>query len=472
MTVAICLFSTLIICALSFAAGLNYHGHWSVYLLFTLVANTLFFNGFRRRAIYFDTFIGIFVWLGFWLKFSVRVAFFSGEFYEPIGAFDGSSMAFDRALNISTCGISAFLLASLVRQKFFSYPDSPIACARSGLFHLYKAHRKLVIGAFLCLVFLVSTTNAWLGIYQRGMVTQTVLPYGMNGVFKWLLQFGMASISALIIRFEIELNREVSLVAIVSSLLEAFFSNVSLLSRGMILNSMGLCIGAVRTIQAAKTKLSLLRASIAALVFVALFATSVFSVNYLRANAFAGAATNDSTRAAMGVARGMTTSLFLDRWVGIEGVMAVSSSKLLGWELWHEALAEKFQEKRLSLYDRVFIDSPYANASTDNPNNHFVSLPGVVAFFYYPGSYIFLFVALFFLGLFAAAIECFAYRFGGRNWVLCSLFAQVIAFRYVSFGYVPGQSYLLLGSLVLNVLFIFAADKMLTMYQSRRGLYL
>lgn len=470
MVVAIYLLSVLIIGALSFAAGLNYQGHWGVYLLFTLVANTLLINGFRKGAIYFDTFIGIFLWLGFWLKFSVRVAFFSGEFHESIGDFDGSSAAFDSALNVSTCGIAAFLLASLLRRRFFKYPDSSITCTRSGLFQCYKAHRRLVVGAFLGLVFLVSAGNAWLGIYQRGMVTQTVLPYGMNGVFKWLLQFGMASISALIIRFEIELNREVSLIAIVPPLLEAFFSNVSLLSRGMILNSMGLAVGGIRTILAAKFKLSLLRVSIAALVFIVLFAASVLSVNYLRANAFVGDVTDDSTRA-MSEARGMSTPLFLDRWVGIEGVMAVSSSKLLGWALWNEALAEKFQEGQLSLYDRTFIDSPYTSASTDKPKNHFVSLPGIVAFFYYPGSYIFLFVALFFLGLFAAANECFVYRFGGRNWVLCSLFAQVIAFRYVSFGYVPSQSYLLFGSLVLNVLFIYSADKMLIMHQSRRGLY-
>lgn len=467
MVVAIYLLSASIIGALSFAAGLNYQGHWGVYLLFTVVANALLINGFRRGAIYFDTFIGIFIWLGFWLKFSVRVAFFSGEFHEPIGAFDGTSAAFDSALNVSSCGMTAFMLASLLRRSFFSYPDSPIACTRSGVFQFYKAHRRLVVGAFLCLVFLVSVSNVWLGIYQRGMVTQTVLPYGMNGVFKWLLQFGMASISALIIRFEIELNREVSLVAIVPPLLEAFFSNVSLLSRGMILNSMGLAAGGIRTILAAKFKLSLLRASIAALVFFVLFAVSVLSVNYLRANAFTGDVTNDSIRA-MSEARGMTTPLFLDRWVGIEGVMAVSSSDLLGWDLWHEALAEKFQEGRLSLYDRALIDSPYASASKDKPKNHFVSLPGIVAFFYYPGSYIFLFVALFFLGLFAAAIECFAYKFGGRNWVLCSLFAQVIAFRYVSFGYVPGQSYLLFGSLVMNVLLIFAAEKMLANYRCAR----
>jgi hypothetical protein len=83
---------------LTFAAGSRYEGHWFFYLLFTLLANTLLANGFRKNAIFFDTFIGIFLWLGFWLKFSVRVAFTSGIFHEPVGAFSGSAEAFDKVL--------------------------------------------------------------------------------------------------------------------------------------------------------------------------------------------------------------------------------------------------------------------------------------------------------------------------------------------------------------------------------------
>lgn len=77
--------------------------------------------------------------------------------------------------------------------------------------------------------------------------------------------------------------------------------------------------------------------------------------------------------------------------------------------------------------------SPYMNPEIDRSKNHFVSLPGIVAFFYYPGSIPF----------------------------LCALFGQVIAFRYVSLGYVPGQSYLLLESLFLNGCLIVIDDRFL-----------
>lgn len=447
------------IAALTFAAGFNHVGSLYVYLLFTVLANALLLNGFRRQALFFDTFIGIFLWLGFWLKFSIRVAFADGQFHEPVGAFDGSADAFDHALVIASCGFAGLLAASFVRQRLFRYPDSPPSCASLGLFHLYKAYRKTFIALFLLLVLAVAASNMWLGIYQRGMVVQTILPFGLNGVYKWLLQFGLASIAAMIIRFEIELSRNISLMAVFPPLLESLFSNVSLLSRGMILNATALGIGGLRTFRAMKIRLDPMVLAVAVITFVALFVASVFVVNYLRASSqMRSAETTHDSAVAVDAAQNMTTPLFIDRWVGIEGVMAVSSSDRLGWSLWREAWQEKFQEGQLSLYDRHFIDSPYTNPNIDKSKNHFVSLPGVVAFFYYPGSLGVLFLGLLALGGGAALFEVFTYRLAGQNWVLCSLLAQVVAFRYASFGYVPSQSYLLFGTLLLNVLIIAGVD--------------
>lgn len=445
--------------ALALAAGARYAGSAWIYVLFTVAANALLLNGFRRRALFFDTFIGLFFWLGFWLKFSLRVAFASGVFYDSVGAFDGSGEAFDHALLVSSSGFSAVLLASFVRDRLFRYPEQTPDIGRSGLFRLYSSNRWLILVAFLSFAALVALSNIWLGIYQRGMVAQTVLPYGLNGIYAWLLQFGLASGSALIIRFELELYRNVPRTAVFVPLLESFMSSVSLFSRGMVLNASALALGALRVIQSMRRSPTVGMIALAASVFAVLFALSVVSVNYLRAASSAG-----SEHATMDVVQNMTTPLFIDRWVGIEGVMAISSSDRLGWDLWKEAWQEEFKEGELSLFDREFIDSPYKRWEFDKPRFHSVSLPGLVAFLYYPGSLAFLFVAVLAFAWFAAALEIAAYRFCGRNLVLCALFGQVIAFRYASFGYVPAQSYLLFGALVLNGMMIFAADVALRRY--------
>lgn len=457
--------------ALAFVTGARYEGHWLLYALFTLTANALLFNGFRKNTIYFDTFIGVFLWLGFWLKLSLRVAFTSGQFHEPVGAFNGSGVAFDHALTVASCGFSGLLAASFIRQKFFRYTATPPSCTGQGLFEFYRIFRKTLITLFVLLVLAVAFSNIWLGIYQRGMVVQTILPFGLNGVYKWLLQFGLASIAAMIIRFEIELSRNISLMAVFPPLLESLFSNVSLLSRGMILNATALGMGGLRTLRAMKIRIDPIVLAVAVIIFVTLFVASVFAVNYLRASSLMRSAeiAHDSA-VAVDAAQNMTTPLFIDRWVGIEGVMAVSSSDRLGWDLWREAWQEKFQEGQLSLYDRHFIDSPYTNPNIDKSKHHFVSLPGVIAFFYYPGSLGVLFLGLLALGGGAALFEVFTYRLAGQNWVLCSLLAQVIAFRYASFGYVPSQSYLLFGTLLLNVLIIAGVDWVIRRFlDSRRA---
>lgn len=157
-----------------------------------------------------------------------------------------------------------------------------------------------------------------------------------------------------------------------------------------------------------------------------------------------------------------TKKLLIDRWVGIEGVMAVSCYQELGWKLWKRALDEKFSYNEISFYDKNIILSPYRN--TDTSKHHFISLPGVIAFFFYPGSYLFLFVCMLMTGVLAAIIEITTFKVAGNNIILCALFGQVVAYRLSNFGYVPTQSYLLLGALCLNIFIFYILIKVFNKY--------
>ena len=463
MTRWIGIVSVAMILILGAVAGQNYAGHWGVYLVFSLTSNFLLFSGFRSRALFFDTFIGVFLWLGFWLKFSIRVAFSGGVFNESVGAFDGSAESFDTVLWVASIGTCSLFFASFVRERLFSYPDKSPGCERSALFLFYRNHRYLVVISYLVLVLFVALTNVWLEIYQRGMISGTVLPFGLNGVYKWALQFGLASVAALIVRFEVEIGHKLTPLAIAVPIMEGFLSNTAMLSRGMVLNSSGIALGVLRIMFSLKMRVSRLSIGASVFLFALLFLISVLVVNYIRIASFnpgeegVRSQTSEATRS-------MTTPLFVDRWVGIEGLMAVSSSRIQGWDLWRLAWEERFQEGVPTLYDRELISSQYTDSARDRSRNHFVSLPGIVAFLYYPGSIVFLCAALIVVAWFAAFLEIATYLYCGRNWILCALFAQVIAFRYASFGYVPAQSYLLFGSLVLNGVLIFGADRAFQIY--------
>lgn len=429
----------------------KYPGNPIVYIMFTVISNFFLFAGFTKNAIFLDAFLSVFFWLGFWLKFSLRVAFFGGIFNQQVGNFDGSPAAFDRALLVVSFALLALLISSVFRRKcLFNYPEISENQIRKSFFHFYDDHRKKILISFIFLVIFIAFTNAAFVIYQKGRITETVLPFGFNGVYKWLLLFGLASFFAWISR--VEFYKKTSFLIMALGLFEIFISNVSMLSRGMILNAGAVIYGIFLTVRLnkIKSKLSFLVSTI--VLTAILFITSIMLVNYIRSSIYL-----DNGEDRLSEFRSMTTPLFVDRWVGIEGVMAVSSYPNLGWPMFRSALKEKYDENETSFYDNTFITSSYVN--TDKTKHHFISLPGIIAFFFYPGSFIFLFGSMLILSLFASLIEIFTYKFGGTNLVLCSLFAEVIAYRFSSFGYVPTQSYLLFGSMCMNLLFIYLLNR-------------
>ena len=73
------------------------------------------------------------------------------------------------------------------------------------------------------------------------------------------------------------------------------------------------------------------------------------------------------------------------------------------------------------------------------------------------------------LGILGAVIEAAVFKWGGGNLILCSLMALMVAYRYVHFGYVPGQSYLLAGALVLNIALIYLLGRVLAFRNGAGG---
>ena len=445
---------------LALVAGAKYPGNWIIYAVFTVVSNLLLYFGFRKKAIFFDAFIGVLMWLGFWLRFSIRTAFMEGYFPQARGTFDGSATAADQVLLISTCGLLALLLASIFRSRFiFNYQARASDVAHTGLFALYKDYRRPLLTAFVILVIGIAVSNAWLGIYQRGEVPRTALPFGLGGIYTWLLLFGLSSLSALILHFELAIQHRTTWLPALLGIFECFLSSVSLLSRGMILNGGALFYGVWRSLRLQSAASTFRFLVFATTLFALLFVASVLLVNHLRIpDAPKAKATSETSVATIAKSNSFVklSGLVLDRWVGIEGVMAVANYPDRGWDLWNAAWSERYDVHKTSFFDLNLIDTPYKKV--DTAKHHYVSLPGVIAFFFYPGSYAFLFAALFVLGLFAALIEISAYRLGGRNVILCALIAQVVAYRYTSFGYVPRQSYMLFGAIYINLALIWIGN--------------
>lgn len=128
-------------------------------------------------------------------------------------------------------------------------------------------------------------------------------------------------------------------------------------------------------------------------------------------------------------------SLSVDRWVGVEGVMAVSAYPEKGMALLYDAATEKREIGRTTKFQEI-CKSHYR--WVDSNSWQFASLPGAAAFFYFGGS---LWVVFFGMLLFSFAIQllekCVEYL--TSNPLMCSLIGLTLANTVVQFGITPRQ---------------------------------
>ena len=138
-------------------------------------------------------------------------------------------------------------------------------------------------------------------------------------------------------------------------------------------------------------------------------------------------------------------SLSVDRWVGLEGIMAVVSYPNKGRALIIDAFVEKRTLGGVTKYQEI-ANSKYQ--WVDSNVWQFASLPGAVAFLYFSGSF---WIVLFGMILFAFLVQFLEFLIykGTRNPILCSLLGVSIANNVTQFGIAPAQ-----GSVYLFMIFV------------------
>lgn len=489
----------IIACLVLFLCTLvEYRGSRGLYLLFSLVSNYTLYLCFCRKKIFFDTFWGLLLWLGFWFKFSICYTFLSEDYGEPLGLFTKMASEYDHALVICIIGFLAVILSSLLRRRLFNYEDEDAKQFQSGFKGIelfYFRYRYFCWFLFLVVMASFSILNIGLGIYQRGAASKGTLPPGVKGLFTWFLLFGGASVSALFIEMELRLKKTKPLVVFSLSILEAFLSATSMLSRGMVLNMFSLFEGTKERIRKTALPFSHLKGYLSVLIFITFFVLSYSSVENLRYLEASGRLFKNTVTAKSSDQEFVTQKVVdkssslnissnsvkvqfdiyhlirrffqvaANRWVGIDAILVVSSYDKLSWSLWKIALKEKYDGFGNSFYDKELKKMP----RLDNPNHHTISMPGIMGLLYYSGSLVFVFVGMALVSFFGSLVEICIFRFSGQSLVLCSLFSQVVAYRFTHFGYVPARSYLLFGAILFNlIIFVFTNYALLKFY-SRKG---
>ncbi|WP_397411278.1 hypothetical protein, partial [Polaromonas sp.] len=150
-------------------------------------------------------------------------------------------------------------------------------------------------------------------------------------------------------------------------------------------------------------------------------------------------------------------ALGVDRWIGMEGVMAISSYPEKSNDLFLTALTERSGVGKVTMYQKI-CQSIYQTA--DMNKYQFASLPGAAAFFYYTGSLWAVFLGMFFLTLMAIYSEYLVHYLTG-NVLLCALVGMNAANAIAQLGVVPRQ-------LLIHFGMLFGAVFIIWLLQSRQ----
>jgi hypothetical protein len=139
--------------------------------------------------------------------------------------------------------------------------------------------------------------------------------------------------------------------------------------------------------------------------------------------------------------------LLTNRWVGIDALFFVHlNQKNLSLSFLYDALNEKQDLQRHTFYEINFLFKDYKviNKNVDNKIIYGFILPGVVAFLYYSGSNLFVFILSLIIGYFLLFIENIMKFFLFNNLIVVSFFSHLIVHRIIHFGYLPLNSFFFL----------------------------
>ena len=439
------------------------------YSIFTILSSVLFLNMFKKNVYFVEIFAGLYLWMGLWFKYTYTFIFRDGFFHDPVGQFFINNPSFNNVINVASIGIVGFLIAILIKEYFLKVKRDEIdKPGFNGIYYFYEKNRKIILFMFLFIVFLFFFINYEYQIIRRGHIDNQNFNYPIIAFFKWTIFFGFTSLSALFLRFDLLLSNKNYYITFIISLFELAASNISILSRGMILNAGSIYIPFIHMLYTKYKVRSLLPFIFFSLtvIFTFIFTLSAVQNNRLESyctdlKVYHHCEVNEKIAedgkkeistpkdTSLGVNSDDTLSLFVARWVGIEGIMSVSSYEDKSFRLFKKSLSEYYNKGKVSLYDRIILKNKTVEANPEKFN--FISVPGIFAYLYYSGSYLFVFIMSILLFTLIFILENIIFKLSRNNIILTGLFVQIISYRIAAFGFTPLNSYILLITIFFNL---------------------
>ncbi len=385
-------------------ASLAYPGRTLVFLLFNGLFAAAMLLAIPSPRSHAYTFLACMLALGHWAKLLSHLNL-DYRFIEPFGRFDAEPASWDRVLLVSSCGAAGLVVARAAHLWLARQGRGVARQCEAAAPRWYSSHRRVVwtvsVFAFLTVVVL----NAFGSIYQIGMRPRIVLPWHLNVPLAWMIILGFALWLATLLHWE-RAAASGTLALLWLPHIEAMAASVSMLSRSAYLFR-ALPYMLVPPLSNLQGGSRVRRARYAfALSLVIGVGASFVAIQAARSRLYTGAPPrltsagdigSKASRADLLAPRRPPASsywrlawryylprLIVDRWIGLEGVMAVSSWPGLGPSLLWSALLDDPKEGVGSLYQHVA-----GTFYEELPENVFLTTAGLVGLLFFSGSYLF-----------------------------------------------------------------------------------
>ena len=505
----------LLFIGISFYSIKFYEGSSFIYITYCLSLIGMLFYLTDKKASYFEIFFSIYLFLGFWFKYVFSLMLYEGRIYDSNVA-QIKSTDIDEILTLGiwialTCLIASFI-NKILKKKILTKNKTNLKI--SFFADLYLKNRIITLILFLIFVILIALLNLKLGIHQRGFLYNNDLPSITINIIKWLLLFGFTTFSCFIIHIEIRALKKINFFTLLIVFFEVFSSYTSMLSRSFIINSSSLILPiyqqTTKLIKKYDIKLIILFFFILSFTVVSIFIVNDIRIEKVKIvimeykelreknnkllnndpliekklndynfqvpennfqndksslekdkiespkdNVVESNKPQIKAKIADTSPKDVMNFILINRWIGIDSLILVSSSKNKGYDLFFRAFNEEKDQVDYTFYEKEFgLVDVKTNVDTGKTIMKGNTLPGIISFLYYTGSPVFLLISIMLIFFIFNFLESFLNYITDNNLVFMCFISNLIASRLFHFGYAPKDSYLFLASILLSILFL------------------
>lgn len=495
-----------------------------------IVCNFYIFFSYKYSQLFLDKTLSIFLWLGFYYKLTILLITDSG-LPEGRGNFSYLPEQYEELLSYSSLGILSFLLSSLAINKLIIGKINFDLNKESKdiLINFYSKYKNIICLSFITVILFTTLINMKLGFYQKGLLPKYEVNLYFGYFLKWMLLFGLTSISCLLIDYDFKKFNKISKLVIFIFIFELLLTNLSLLSRSAIFTGSAILAAIYFNYEKKiKSKSSSNSLIVNFIILFLIFLISIFPINKIRNSNFIDqnfiaeklvkeysdktaevknkkddnkdlieiknddlSETSEEDKIKLkniiksdlekskkielvtknlesrGIhnldfKKNINRVLFVikNRFVGLDGVATVTSYPDKNINLWVNSIKEKYNSNNYGFYQRTFI-IPFEQKhlvgkeyEKTSKRHYGVILPGIISYLSYPGSKILLFFSGVLIFSFCGFLELASRVLSYNSVIFSSLVGYVLGYRLIHFGYLPKQSYLLIGAIFLTIILV------------------